>query len=172
MPDSEGDDAAQDQPASGTPTPSESGSALSAASRQPDDEPRSATPANGRWNKRRMAAFLRELAATLSVAAAARSVGVSRQSAYRLKNRLASTPFAFGWEVALEAGFAQLAHAMMERAVNGVEVPHYYQGELIGTSRTYDERLSIWISSNPWKGSGRACCLCLQLAVQRRIFAS
>jgi hypothetical protein len=117
----------------------------------PDDEPRSTTPANGRWNKRRMAAFLRELAATQSVAAAARSVGVSRQSAYRLKNRLVSTPFAFGWEVALEAGFSQLAHAMMDRAVNGVEVPHYYQGELIGTSRSYDERLSIWISSNPWK---------------------
>lgn len=98
-----------------------------------------------------MVSFLRELAATQSVAAAARGVGMSRQSAYRLKNRLASTPFALGWEVALEAGFAQLAHAMMERAIHGVEVPHYYQGELLGTSRHFDERLAIWIANNPWK---------------------
>lgn len=35
----------------------------------------------------------------------------------------------------------------MERAANGVEVPHYHQGELIGTSRRYDERLTIALLS-------------------------
>lgn len=111
----------------------------------------SRTPNHNQWTQTKMAAFLRALAASQSVAGAARSVGMSRQSAYRLKNRLAATPFALGWEVALEAGFAQLAHAMMDRAINGVEVPHYYQGELVGTSRAYDERLAIWIANNPWK---------------------
>ncbi len=98
-----------------------------------------------------MALFLRELAATQSVSAAASHVGMSRQSAYRLRDRLVGTPFSFGWDVALEAGLAQLAHAMLDRAVNGVEVPHYHQGELVGTSRRYDERLSIWLMGNPWK---------------------
>ncbi len=98
-----------------------------------------------------MSLFLRELAATQSVSAAARHVGMSRQSAYRLRDRLVGTPFAFGWDVALEQGLAQLAHAMLDRAVNGVEVPHYYKGELVGTSRHYDERLSIWLMGNPWK---------------------
>ena len=43
----------------------------------------------------------------------------SGQSAYRLRDRLVGTPFAFGWDVALEQGLAQLAHAMLDRAVNG-----------------------------------------------------
>jgi hypothetical protein len=98
-----------------------------------------------------MALFLRELAATQSVSAPAAHVGMSRQSAYRLRDRLVGTPFAFGWDVALEQGLAQLAHAMLDRAVNGVEVPHYYKGELVGHSRHFDERLSIWLMGNPWK---------------------
>lgn len=36
-----------------------------------------------------------------------------------------------------------LAEAALDRALNGVEVPHYYNGELIGTSRRYDERLTL-----------------------------
>ena len=128
------------------------GPAKSAAARKWEGDAKSVQKTNqNAWSRAKMAAFLRELAASQSVAGAARSVGMSRQSAYRLKNRLASTPFALGWEVALEAGFSQLAHAMMDRAINGVEVPHYYQGELIGTSRSYDERLAIWIANNPWK---------------------
>ena len=103
------------------------------------------------WTRAKMVTFLRELAASQSVAQAASAVGLTRQSAYRLRDRLVGTPFALGWEVALEAGLTQLAHAMLDRAVNGVEVPHYYKGELVGTSRQYDERLSIWIASNPWK---------------------
>ena len=103
------------------------------------------------WTRDKMVTFLRELAASQSVNQAASAVGLSRQSAYRLRDRLVGTPFALGWEVALEAGITQLAHAMLDRAINGVEVPHYYKGELVGTSRQYDERLSIWIASNPWK---------------------
>ena len=103
------------------------------------------------WSREKMALFLRELAASQSVAHAAAAVGMSRQSAYRLKNRLVGTPFALGWEVALELGLSQLAHAVLDRAINGVEVPHYYHGELVGTSRRYDGRLSTWVLENPWK---------------------
>ena len=103
------------------------------------------------WTRTKMTIFLRELAASQSVSQAASAVGLSRQSAYKLRDRLVGTPFALGWEVALEAGITQLAHAMLDRAINGVEVPHYYKGELVGTSRQYDERLAIWIAANPWK---------------------
>lgn len=114
-------------------------------------------PAAGRpaqhheWTRAKMVEFLRELAACQSVARAAKAVGMSRQSAYRLRNRLQGTPFSLGWEVALEAGLQQLAHAVMDRAVNGVEVPVYYHGEVVGTRREFDERLSIWLLENPWK---------------------
>lgn len=42
-------------------------------------------PPHDRWCQARMADFLSALAATHSVAEAARSVGMSRQSAYRLR---------------------------------------------------------------------------------------
>ncbi|PLK24001.1 hypothetical protein C0V78_14680 [Novosphingobium sp. TH158] len=97
-----------------------------------------------------MVDFLRELAATQSVSLAAKAVGMSRTSAYNLRNRLQGTPFSLGWEVALEMGLHQLAHAVMDRAVNGVEVQHYYHGELVGTTRRFDNRLATWALENPW----------------------
>ena len=106
---------------------------------------------HNQWTRARMVAFLRELAATQSVAAAARAVGMSRTAAYNLRNRLAGQPFALGWEVALECGMHALAHAVMDRAVNGEEVPLYYHGELVGTTRRYDNRLAQWILENPWR---------------------
>lgn len=112
-------------------------------------------PRHDAWSREKMAAFLRELAATQSVAEAARSVGMSRQSAYALRNRLRQTPFDLGWEVALELGFHQLGHALMDRAVNGVEEQRFYHGELVGTVRKFDNRLAQWMLANPWR-VGRA----------------
>ena len=108
-------------------------------------------PRHNEWTRAKMVAFLRELAASQSVSQAAKGVGMSRNSAYRLRNRLAGTPFALAWEVALEAGLQQLAHAVMDRALNGTEQPHYYHGALVGTTRKHDNRLAIWLLDNPWK---------------------
>ena len=95
------------------------------------------------WTPARQAAFLRELAATHNVSAAAKAVGMGRQSAYKLRARLRGMPFDRAWEAAFASRFDVLAEAALERALNGVEVPHYYNGELIGTSRKYDERLTL-----------------------------
>jgi hypothetical protein len=95
------------------------------------------------WTPARQAAFLRELSATHNVAAAARAVGMGRQSAYKLRARLHGQPFDKAWESAFLTRFDVLAEAALDRALNGVEVPHYYNGELIGTSRKYDERLTL-----------------------------
>ena len=65
--------------------------------------PPQAPAAPRRVDPRQEAAFLRELAATQSVSAAARNVGMSRQSACKLRTRLAGTPFALAWDVALAA---------------------------------------------------------------------
>jgi hypothetical protein len=98
-----------------------------------------------RWTKHKMAAFLRALAAQQSVAAAARSVGMSRQSAYRLRNRLKGEPFDIAWEAAFQHGYDALHQAALERALHGVEVPVYHKGELVGTRRHYDERLTTFL---------------------------
>lgn len=94
------------------------------------------------WTPRRQAAFLRRLCETQSVSLAARSVGMGRQSAYKLRARLADQPFGAGWRLALRNARNSVLDAAIERAVHGVEVPHYWKGELIGTSRRFDERLT------------------------------
>jgi hypothetical protein len=103
---------------------------------EPEPEPE-------RWTPERQARFLRELAACHCVSTAARSVGMSRQSAYRLRARLRGQPFDRGWAMALGCALDALAQAALERALNGVEVQHFHHGELVGTSRRFDDRLTI-----------------------------
>jgi hypothetical protein len=100
-----------------------------------------------RWTTERQAEFLRELAASHCVSTAARAVGMSRQSAYRLRARLKGQPFDRGWAMAFGCAFDALAQAAVERALNGVEVPHFHKGELVHTSRRFDERLTIALLS-------------------------
>ncbi|MFC3101313.1 hypothetical protein [Altererythrobacter lauratis] len=95
------------------------------------------------WTPDRQARFLDELAASHCVSTAAKAVGMSRQSAYALRARMRGEPFDLAWAAALMCRFDALAEAAMDRALNGVEVPHYYKGELVGTSRRFDERLTV-----------------------------
>jgi len=95
------------------------------------------------WTLPKQATFLRALSASHSVTQAAKSVGMSRQSAYRLRSKLKGQAFDLAWEVAFHHSYDVLAHTALERALNGVEVPVYYQGEKIDTYRKFDERLTV-----------------------------
>jgi len=99
--------------------------------------------AEQRWSRAKQVAFLQHLAASHSVSAAARSVGMSRQSAYRLRARLKGQPFDLAWAAAFDNVFNALAHAAMERAIYGVEVPYLHNGEVVYVGRRYDERLTL-----------------------------
>lgn len=68
---------------------------------------------------------------------------MSRQSAYRWRNRLKGEPFDVAWACAFRRQFDNLAETALERALNGVEVPHYYKGELVGTHRVFNETLTV-----------------------------
>ena len=114
--------------------------ALPALTGQSTDEP--PTRHDG-WTRERQVTFLQTLASTQSVAQAARAAGMSRQSAYGLRSRLKGEPFDLAWHAAMRCRFDALADAALERALHGVEVPHFYQGELVHTSRQFDERLTI-----------------------------
>jgi hypothetical protein len=100
-----------------------------------------------RWNPSKMAAFLRELASTHCVSAAAAAVGMSRQSAYKLRARLKGEPFDIAWEAAFQQGYDALHQAALERALFGTEVPVFFNGEQIGTRRQFDERLTCFLLS-------------------------
>ncbi|MBA4174899.1 MAG: hypothetical protein C0511_20160, partial [Hyphomicrobium sp.] len=73
-------------------------------------EPPEKTTRHDGWDLERQAAFLRALSATHSVSDAAKSVGRSRQSAYRLRSRLKGQPFDLAWEVAFHHSYDVLAH--------------------------------------------------------------
>lgn len=105
--------------------------------------PRPTVARGDRWSKPKMAEFLRQLAATHSVTAAAKAVGMSRRSAYKLRARLKGQPFDIAWEAAFRHGYDELAHAALELALEGEEVPHYYQGELKATHRKRSPQLMI-----------------------------
>jgi len=100
-------------------------------------------PNHREWTREKQAEFLRQLAATHCVSTAARSVGMARQSAYRLRNRLQGEPFDIAWACAFRRQYDALAEAALDRAMNGVEVPHYYKGELVGTHRVFNETLTV-----------------------------
>ncbi|HVR90508.1 MAG TPA: hypothetical protein VHG29_05385 [Novosphingobium sp.] len=109
--------------------------------------PPTLTNPSDRWNKPKMAGFLRELAATHCVGSAAKAVGMSRQSAYKLRARLKGEPFDIAWEAAFQHGYDALHQAALERALHGVEVPVFFNGEQIGTRRQFDERLTCFLLS-------------------------
>lgn len=71
--------------------------------------------ADYRWTMPKVTAFLDALAACGNVAEAARAVGMSRQSAYRLRARLAGTRFAGAFEGARRQGIRARAAASRER---------------------------------------------------------
>jgi hypothetical protein len=95
------------------------------------------------WTIERQTAFLEALAAGSSVAGAAQQVGMSRQAAYALRARLRGEPFDQAWQVATRCRFDELLDAALDRALNGVEVPHFHKGHVVHLTRRYDERLTV-----------------------------
>lgn len=85
--------------------------------------------------------FIEALAATGSVSEAARQVGASRQSFYALRSTYEDEIFLAAWDRALAAATDILANVAYERAIDGVEEPVFWRGEIVGTRRRYNDRL-------------------------------
>lgn len=96
------------------------------------------------WTPERQRGFIAALAEIGMVAAAARSVGMSRKSAYALLGRAgADSSFARAWREAQSEGRSNAWSTAVDRAINGVEVPYFYRGVQRGMRRVYDDRLLI-----------------------------
>ena len=93
------------------------------------------------WTAERRTRFLDHLANDGSITAACARVGMSREAAYRLRRREAL--FARTWDAALVHARAASAEVLANRAIDGVEEPIWYRGELVGTRRKYDSRLLL-----------------------------
>ncbi|HEV2570010.1 hypothetical protein [Sphingomonas sp.] len=97
------------------------------------------------WTPDKQVAFIEALGEMACVGTAAGRVGMSRESAYRLRARPDAASFRAAWEAALDYAYHRLGEAALDRALNGVSVPVFYKGEQIGERRHYDERLTQYL---------------------------
>jgi hypothetical protein len=95
------------------------------------------------WNEGRQRDFVTALAAMGSVLHAARAVGMSKQSAYNLRNRPGAESFAAAWDIALAIGYADAFDKALERATTGITTPRFYKGKQVGTRHRFDYRLAM-----------------------------
>ncbi len=88
-------------------------------------------------------AFIEALRATGNVTLAAKYAGRSRNQAYYVRRR--SEHFAAQWDDALEEGTDLLKAEAWRRAVNGIDKPVYYKGEVVGSITKYSDRLLMFL---------------------------
>ena len=100
------------------------------------------------WTPERQRGFIEALADTGSVRAAAHAVNMTPEGAYLLRRHPEAAEFRKAWEAALALGVQRLEDVAMDRALNGVEVPVYHFGAVIGTRRVYNDRLLMFLLRN------------------------
>lgn len=103
------------------------------------------------WSEARQCEFLAQLYVTGSVSAAARSVGMTRAGAYRLRRRAGADSFALAWEVVLTppgtrrgAGVRPdwrkvTTAALLARLQTGLIRPVLYRGRMTAIVRKPDD---------------------------------
>jgi hypothetical protein len=73
------------------------------------------------------------------------AVGMSKESAYRLRRRPDAADFTAAWDDALAVSTRLLADACLERAIHGTEVPIVYKGEVVATRTRHSDQLAIFL---------------------------
>lgn len=113
----------------------------------PDDDPFEFTPvatASARhdgWTPDRQRQFIAILASHGGVAAAARAVGMTPQTARRLRARPDAAGFARAWDAAIDEGRIRAREEARRRGLEGWVVPVTYAGKIIAHRRRFDNRL-------------------------------
>lgn len=93
------------------------------------------------WTNERQARFLAALAITRSVAAAARTVGMARETAYRLRTKRGAESFARAWDQVLGRASANRKVSPEERALRAIGTliqPRVYRGKCTGIAQKAD----------------------------------
>jgi hypothetical protein len=95
------------------------------------------------WTGAKMQRFLHILGETGVVTDACRATGMSRRSAYALRNSARGRAFALGWDAALLLSTASVADDVASRSRYGVIDRVYRNGELVSERHHYDNRLTM-----------------------------
>lgn len=99
------------------------------------------------WTADRQRAFVTAIADSGCISQACRVVGVSPQSAYRLRHHPKGKAFAIAWDAALRCASARLVDIAMERAIHGSRRQYWRAGELVGESIIPSDSLLIFLLS-------------------------
>jgi hypothetical protein len=106
-------------------------------------------PRTDGWTEEKQRRFIEHLADTGLVSAAAKAVGMTRETAYRLRRSAHGAAFARAWDAARRHAGGIVEDIAFERAFEGVEHNVYDEhGEVICTKRLYNDRLLMWLLSH------------------------
>lgn len=98
------------------------------------------------WTEEKQRRFIEVLADTGLVSAAAKAVGMARETAYRLRRSPHGAAFARAWDAARDHAVGTLEDIAFERAIEGVEQNIYDEnGAVVCTKRVYNDRLLIYL---------------------------
>ena len=103
-------------------------------------------PRRDGWTEEKQRRFIETLADTGQVSLACKAVGLSRESAYKLRRSPHGAAFARAWDAARHHAGAFLEDVAFERAIEGVEHNVYNEyGEVICTKRVVNDRLLMFL---------------------------
>ena len=106
-------------------------------------------PRHDGWTEEKQRRFIEALADTGLVSHSARAVGMSRESANRLRRSPHGAAFARAWDAARLHSGAALEDIAFERAMEGVEHNVYNEyGEVIATKRVVNDRMLTFLLSH------------------------
>lgn len=100
-------------------------------------------PRRNGWTAERQRGFILRLALSGCIAASAQAVGMSRRTAYRLRDHPGGAGFAAAWDAALRIGVDTRKDFALERAVAGEVRPVFYRGRKVGEQVHFDAGLTI-----------------------------
>jgi hypothetical protein len=106
-------------------------------------------PRHDGWTEEKQRRFIETLADTGLVSVAAKAVGMSRESAYRLRRSAQGAAFARAWDAARHHAGGLIEDIAFERAIEGVEHEVYNDcGEVVGARLVHDNRLLKYLLSH------------------------
>jgi hypothetical protein len=108
--------------------------------------PRRRNRRNG-WTEETQRLFILALSDCGCVRAAARAVGMSTRSAYRLLDADGADSFAAAWDQAIARGIERLREVAFARAFEGAWVPVVRRGQLVRFEHRFNDRLAIALLS-------------------------
>ena len=116
------------------------------------------------WTVERQRGFIARLALGGCVWVPARGVGMTRKSAYRLRERPGAESFAASWDRARGWGEDRTVDVSLGRALLGERVPIVRAGRCVGEVHRYDNRLAMAVLNaldrrTDRLGPGRAAAL-------------